>query len=407
MAIAFVASESAASFTSNPTPTTCNVPAGTLDDHVMVAYVTINSGSAGFVPPAGWTLVDEIVSDVNDPMKSAIYTRVAASEPASYDWAHDNTNRWLAVIIQAWSGVNISTPMDAVYSQVLHTANHVNDPAPPNQPITTVTDGAEVIVFHHYRGPLDTVAAPTGYTLDPSSLNSSSRCLHVANRSIATAGVEAPGNWLHTDASVNDDSQVWTISLRPAGDPRTITDIDGDDDVQVGQASVTIACAGLDSAPATQTVTLGGESLTITDWNSGSPIVTIPVDIALKWGRTDLDLVVTDDTGSVTLNNVTLSAETGWEYVNFSGTVPGAGTESGYEVVQTDFTYNLTSSDQWIFESETGLSYDTDTIPTVNPAATITSQYRYWRDDTGAMSAKTAYTIAQKPTLTLGSFTAG
>ena len=130
------------------------------------------------------------------------------------------------------------------------------------------------------------------------------------------------------------------------------------------------------------------------------------MDIALKLGRTDLQLAVTDDTGTVTLDNITLGAESGWEYVNFSGTIPGAGTESGYELVQTDFTYNLVSGDQWIFESETGLSYDTETIPTVNPAATITSQYRYWNDSAGTMSAKTAYTIGQKPILTSGSFTA-
>ena len=188
---------------------------------------------------------------------------------------------------------------------------------------------------------------------------------------------------------------------------RSITDIDGDNSVAVGQTSVTITCAGLDSAPTVQTATLDGEALTITDWNSGSPIVTIPVDIALKWGRTDLELVVTDDTGSVTLNNVTLSAEAGWEYVNFSGTAPSAGTESGYELVQADHSYALLAGDQWIFESETGLSYDVDTLPTVNPPATITSEYRYWNDSAGTLSAKTAYTIAQKPTLTLGSFTAG
>ena len=254
------------------------------------------------------------------------------------------------------------------------------------------------------------------------SNNSDTSDFHFLNRADGARQVNARLRFLLVFNRVLTDVEIHSLQinpyqlLRPAannqhyvqqGIARSITDIDGDNSVAVGQTSVTITCAGLDSAPTVQTATLDGEALTITDWNSGSPIVTIPVDIALKWGRTDLQLAVTDDTGTVTLNDITLSAEAGWEYVNFSGTAPSAGTESGYELVQADHSYALLAGDQWIFESETGLSYDVDTLPTVNPPATITSEYRYWNDSAATMSAKTAYTIAQKPTLTLGSFTAG
>jgi hypothetical protein len=162
---------------------------------------------------------------------------------------------------------------------------------------------------------------------------------------------------------------------------------------------------GLDESPSTQTVTLDNQALTVTDWNSGNPIVSIPTDIQLKWGRTDLDLVVTDDTGSVTLQNVTLLPETGWEYIDFNGTPPGPETESGYELVQTDYAYDMVLGDQWIFKSETGLSYDSQTLPTLNPPTTVTSQYRFWNNLAGSMSIKTTYTIAQKPLLSNGAFT--
>lgn len=46
----------------------------------------------------------------------------------------------------------------------------------------------------------------------------------------------------------------------------TITSIDGDNDVQVGQPSAIITTSGIDAASVTQSVTLGGETLTINSW---------------------------------------------------------------------------------------------------------------------------------------------
>ena len=187
---------------------------------------------------------------------------------------------------------------------------------------------------------------------------------------------------------------------------RSIIDIDGDNVVEAGGTGFIISSSDLDINPLTQSATLDGEALIITDWNGGNPIVSVPASIAIKRGRTDLALVVTDDSGSITLVNVTLLSEAGWEYVEFSGTVPGAGTESGYELAQSDFGYNMVAGDQFIFKSEPGLSYDTETIPRVALAATLTSEYRVWDDTLGAMSAKTSYIIAQKPLLSSGGFTA-
>jgi len=407
MAISFVASTSVEEFSSDPGHTiNVNVPAGTVDGDVMLSFRAINSITTTDSPPAGWTLIGEINHDITQALKSAVYYRVASSEPASYAWSHDSTNRRQCVVCQTWRGVDNATPLDVVFSAGSHAGSHPSDVSPPNQSITTVTDAARVIVFHYSRGDVGTPAPPTSYTSDANSMVGTDRTLRVANRSIVTAGLESPGDWLHSSTATNKDSQTWTLALKPAGAARSITDIDTDNTVLVAQTSVTITAVGLDASPSTQTITLGGQALTVTSWNSGNPIVTIPVNIALKLGRTDLQLSVTDDTGAVTFDNVTLSPEAGWEFVNFSGTAPGAGAESGYETVQTDFTYNLTSADQWIFESETGLSFDADTLPAVIPAATITSQYRYWRNGTGAMSAKTAYTIAQKPLISSGSFTA-
>ena len=411
MPISFVASTSVAGFTTTPATVTSNVPAGVTDDDLMLAFITISSNTTVIVPPAGWTELDSISHNVNTPQRSAIYYRVASSEPASYAWAHDGTNRWQGVLVQAWRDVDTSTPFDTVYSQATHTEHYPGDPNPPNEAITTVTDAARVILFHFYRSALDTSVAPSGYSLDANSINAANRTLQVADRSVATAGAEAPGDWLHTDTETDKDSQVWSIALRPAS-TRSITNIDGDDDVRAGQTSITVTTVGMDSSPTVKTATLGGESLTVVSAGETSWVVSVPEAIILKWGEGDYDLVLTDDTGSVTLNNVTLSAATGWEYVNptFASGAPNTSTtESAYELVLNDLVLTMIAGDQFQWETVTGLSFESDqTIASVIPAAAVTaSTYKFWDDSAGTLSAETAFNVYQKPILTAGSFTAG
>lgn len=47
----------------------------------------------------------------------------------------------------------------------------------------------------------------------------------------------------------------------------TIVDIDGDNSVRAGQTGAVITTTGIDAASVTQSVTLGGETLTITGWS--------------------------------------------------------------------------------------------------------------------------------------------
>lgn len=177
---------------------------------------------------------------------------------------------------------------------------------------------------------------------------------------------------------------------------RSITNIDTDNDVQAGQSSVTVTTVGLDASPTTKTATLGGESLTVISAGETSWTVDIPLHINLEWGSTTNDLVLTDDTGSVTLNNVTLSAPTGWETVTFTSAPDAGTTESFYEYAQTDAdvgNFTAAVNDILAFESQSGLTVDSQTIPTVSPPATVTGDYKWWDVSLSTWTNVSSFTI--------------
>jgi hypothetical protein len=205
-------------------------------------------------------------------------------------------------------------------------------------------------------------------------------------------------------------TQEWSmivLVLREAGASRSITNIDGDDNVQAGQTNVTITTVGLDASPATQTATLGGESLTVNSWSATAVNVDIPLHIDLEWGSTTNQLALTDDTGTVTLNNVTLSAPTGWETVTYNGTAPNpATTESFYEYAQTDVevgSFTMATNDILAWETQTGLTVDVQTIPIVDPPVTVSGAYKIWDDSLSTWTSVSSFTITDGGTFGGGS----
>jgi hypothetical protein len=188
---------------------------------------------------------------------------------------------------------------------------------------------------------------------------------------------------------------------------RAITNIDVDNNVQAGQTNITITTVGLDASPATQTATLGGESLTVNSWSSTAVNVDIPLHIDLEWGSTTNQLALTDDTGTVTLNNVTLSAPTGWETVTYNGSAPNpTTTESFYEYAQTDVevgSFTMATNDILAWETQTGLTVDVQTIPIVDPPATVSGDYKIWDESLSTWTSVSSFTITDGGTFGGGS----
>ena len=219
--------------------------------------------------------------------------------------------------------------------------------------------------------------------------NSTSR----SGSAVATKVITGNSNqctFSHTDTIQEMYGSILVFGAGAA--PRSITDIDTDNDVQAGQTAVTITGSSLDTGPVTQTATLGGQALTITNWNSGSPIVDIPLHINLEWGQT-YQLDVTDDTGTVSLTGVTLSPATGWEQVTYDGSTPPVGDVGFVSQALADLGITMAAGDSWMFESATGMTVALDGSVVVDPPVTVTGSYKVWDVSAGGYSALSSYTF--------------
>lgn len=183
--------------------------------------------------------------------------------------------------------------------------------------------------------------------------------------------------------------------------PGVITSIGGDDSVYPGETGVAIVASGFDASPTTQIVTLSDgintENLTITNWNSGQPIVTAPLDIDLLWGSTALELKITDDQGTAIFgSSVTLAVLAGWGIINFAGSIPDPNTtESFSEMALSDFGLTVAAGDKITLTTDFALSVDSQWIPTVNPSQTIVGNYKVWDDSDNTYTTIAEYTIQE------------
>lgn len=243
----------------------------------------------------------------------------------------------------------------------------------------------------------------------PAATVGGGRTTQILNTNNASASsFEATGTSTLMDWTATGDWAARAGQVFTAGAPsRSITNIDTDNNVQAGQTSVTITTVGLDASPATQTATLGGESLTVNSWSATAVNVDIPLHIDLEWGSTTNQLALTDDTGTVTLDNITLSAPTGWETVTYNGSAPNpATTESFYEYAQTDSgvgSFTMATSDILAWETQTGLTIDTQTIPVVDPPATVSGAYKIWDESLSTWTSVSSFTITDGGTFGGGS----
>ncbi len=114
-------------------------PAGVVAGDVLLASIDTR-GSSVVTAPAGWTLVR---MDLNaSSLRKSTYVRVATgSEPATYTWTFSGS-RLAAAVIHAYSGVDTTTPVDAVGGQVNASGTAVTAPS-----ITTTVANTMLVGF--------------------------------------------------------------------------------------------------------------------------------------------------------------------------------------------------------------------------------------------------------------------
>lgn len=178
-----------------------------------------------------------------------------------------------------------------------------------------------------------------------------------------------------------------------------ILDIDGDNIVLAGQTGVVINGSDLDVNPSTQIILLGGAPLTVTDWSTDDPVVTIPQEISLNWGQS-YTLTVEGDNGVVTFaTQVMLNKPALWSIMTFDGSaipVDTVGTETIQEHVPLDATtgnITLALNDIFAFETTAGLTINNDGSVEVSPAGNISIPYKIWDISANAWTALSTLNI--------------
>ncbi|MEM9336909.1 MAG: SpvB/TcaC N-terminal domain-containing protein, partial [Patescibacteria group bacterium] len=198
-----------------------SVPSGVQDGDLLIMVSHRNDNVGDFTTPVGWTrqtALDGVESPGQD-RTTGIFTRIAASEPSTYSLTHTDggAEQWSSVII-AYRGVDQSQPLDVTPTGSHYQAN-TNDSNPPNSAITTVTDGAQVVLISALtHDDITTGLAPTGYTMrvDHSGGPIDHRQIQIADKAVSSAGTETPGDWLNTVNNTVAESNVATLALRPA-----------------------------------------------------------------------------------------------------------------------------------------------------------------------------------------------
>jgi hypothetical protein len=184
---------------------------GLAQDDVVLGCVGVPRNTQGGTSSSGYTQLAQI--DQSTVCRNTVFRKVMGATPDTAFVGVGSANAADAVIVhvRAYRGVDTSTPEDATSTTV--GANSTNpDPAS----ITTVTNGARVVVFA-VSNVLDAATTiPSGYGNAGADNQADTRPMTIGGADIdkATAGAEDPPSW------TNWNTANWaciTVALRPAG----------------------------------------------------------------------------------------------------------------------------------------------------------------------------------------------
>lgn len=198
---------------SSTTTITLSAPAGTVAGDVLVASigfgVTGSTTQATLTAPAGWTLAQRTNHATSDAL--AIFTHVFASGETTYVFTTNVAVGGVGVL-SAWSGVDISNPVNVVAGQ----DNSTSSTASTAPSVTTTTTNTLVVAsYYGYRGGSTGSAwtAPIGMTLTKTANNGGSRSASVSHSVQPAVGVS--GVKIASASMAQDFSDAILLALRP------------------------------------------------------------------------------------------------------------------------------------------------------------------------------------------------
>lgn len=231
-----------------------NKPSGTVDGDVMVASVAVRPDTVSITAPSGWTQVQSLASS-NTGAESVLmttWTKVAASEGASYTWTFGASHTGAVGAISTYTGVDNTTPVDAsgsntTTSAFTHTANS----------ITTATASTMLVASYAFPSITNDWTAPSGMgeavdvasTTRPSTAGVSMEVAYLTRTSTgATGSFTASASSTGTDAGFG---VAHLLALKPAAVTLTCyTDsFTGSDGASPGSAWATTSTSGSYGVP--------------------------------------------------------------------------------------------------------------------------------------------------------------
>lgn len=193
---------------------TINVPAGTLENDVMIAAIAVRPSSAVITAPPGWVLVNRMNNPgPTDSNSLAVYYRVAgAIESLNYAWTFSASTGSVGGI-QSFSSVDTASPIVVESGQNTSGLSH----ATPG--VTTGAVANTMLVTHHGLGSSRTWTPPAGMTESfdrrSASVNSDTGQSLEGNRQVqAVAG--PTGAKTATVGGHADAGNAHILALRPA-----------------------------------------------------------------------------------------------------------------------------------------------------------------------------------------------
>lgn len=211
MAVSFVNKTEVADDTGN-TPFTLNVPAGVLDNDILIAILTMDSNTNDWVRPGGWTALQNDIHTAGQT--TDVSYRVAASEPASYNWTHDVGASATTALMVAYRG-GVTSPVLETSSVGQQTGTALTFPS-----ITTTTDQAMVIVYvtsdNTGADGAQTYSIPAGYTSRANFQSTTARISTMLAEKVKTPAGTESGNT--TNYGVNEptvDIAYGVVAIAP------------------------------------------------------------------------------------------------------------------------------------------------------------------------------------------------
>lgn len=190
-------------------------PSGAQEGDLILAVCTAAT-SGTWTDPADFTQLTTKVSSGGSQRNTYIGYKFRASTSGSgYTFSHNGSADAIRCTLNAYRGVNSTTPWDVTYSEGSHYAEHQDSPNTANPAITTATNGAWVILIQALNGDAATAASPPSNYTERSDYFGTSPEHYIATREIASAGTETPGMYSRSDADFAD-VQLFTLALRPA-----------------------------------------------------------------------------------------------------------------------------------------------------------------------------------------------